>query len=143
MTSTVDTAKTASTTGSTGTDAFTGDRVSLSGISGYGYHGVYPGERAQGQTFVVDLVCWIDLAEAAAGDDLLATIHYAELAEAVVQDIARDPVDLIETLADRIATTCFARSRVQACQITVHKPEAPMPVTVADVSVTLMRRRQT
>lgn len=140
---TTSTASSASTASTASNDAFTGDRINLVGISGYGYHGVYPAERAQGQTFVVDLVCWIDLAEAATGDDLLATVHYAELAQSVVEDIERDPVDLIETLADRIAMTCFARPRVQACQITVHKPQAPMPVTVADVSVTLMRRRST
>ena len=131
------------TSGLPGDRAEAADRITLVGIDGYGYHGVYPAEREQGQHFVVDLTCWLDLSDAATGDDLLATVHYAELAQAVVHDIERDPVDLIETLADRIGTTCFAQPRVQACEITVHKPQAPMPVPVADVSVTLMRRRPT
>lgn len=120
-----------------------GDRVTLIGIAGFGHHGVYPAERQDGQQFVVDLTCWLDLTEAATTDDLTKTVHYAELAEAVVHDIERDPVDLIETLADRIAATCLAQPRVQTCEITVHKPQAPLPVPVADVSVTLMRRRPT
>jgi dihydroneopterin aldolase len=117
------------------------DRVALRGIAGYGHHGVFPHEREQGQRFVVDVSCTIDLGPAARSDDLQQTVDYGKLAQAVVADIERDPVDLIEALAERIATTCLGDSRVAAVEVTVHKPDAPMEVEVADVAVTLTRSK--
>jgi dihydroneopterin aldolase len=115
--------------------------VALRGITGFGRHGVFAFEREQGQHFVVDVVCALDLDRAAATDDLAWTVDYGELARAVVADIEGPPLDLIEALADRIAQTCLRSSLVEAVEVTVHKPEAPMPVTVADVSVTLTRSK--
>lgn len=117
------------------------DRVALRGIAGFGYHGVHPEERRDGQRFLVDVTCAIDLRAAAASDDLTQTVHYGELAEAVVADIESDPLDLIESLADRIARTCLSHVHVTAVEVTVHKPDAPMPVEVADVAVTMTRRK--
>jgi dihydroneopterin aldolase len=117
------------------------DRITLTGITGYGHHGVFPTEREFGQPFVVDLTCQLDLARAAAEDDLGQTIDYAGLARAVVADVEGDPLDLIESLADRIAQTCLKHEAVQRVEVTVHKPHAPLPVHVADVAVTLTRSR--
>jgi len=117
------------------------DRVALRGLSGFGRHGVFDFERERGQQFVVDVVCALDLAPAAASDDLRQTVDYAALATDVVADIEGEPLDLIEALADRVARTCLRRPLVQSVEVTVHKPEAPMPVTVADVAVTLTRSR--
>ena len=117
------------------------DRIVLTGITGFGHHGVLPAERERGQPFVVDLTCRLDLARAAAADDLGQTIDYAGLAQAVVADVERDPLDLIEALADRIARTCLQNEAVQRVEVTVHKPQAPLPVHVADVAVTLTRSR--
>ena len=121
----------------------TADQVVLSGIRGRGHHGVYAFEREQGQDFVVDLACTIDLSVAAASDDLADTIDYSALATSVVADIERDPVNLIEKLADRIARTCLRNPRIATATVTVHKPEAPMPVRVGDVAVTLTRSNDT
>ena len=117
------------------------DRVALRGVAGFGYHGVFPEERSQGQRFLVDVTCTLDLAAAAAGDDLARTVDYGVLAQAIVADIERDPLNLIEALADRVARTCLDARGVSAVEVTVHKPEAPMPVEVADVAVTLTRSR--
>jgi 7,8-dihydroneopterin aldolase/epimerase/oxygenase len=117
------------------------DRITLTGIASYGHHGVFPTERERGQPFVVDLTCQLDLARAAADDDLGQTIDYAGLAQAVVADVEGDPLDLIEALADRIAQTCLKYQAVQRVEVTVHKPHAPLPVQVADVAVTLTRSR--
>lgn len=117
------------------------DRVALRGIRGFGHHGVFPAERTNGQRFVVDVSCTIDLAPAAASDDLRQTVDYGELAQAIVADIEREPLNLIEALADRIAVTCLKSAQVVAVEVTVHKPEAPMPVEVDDVAVTLTRSR--
>ena len=90
---------------------------------------------------MVDLTCQLDLSAAAADDDLGQTIDYGGLAQAVVADVERDPLNLIEALADRIARTCLQYPAVQRVEVTVHKPQAPMPVHVADVAVTLTRSR--
>ena len=119
-----------------------GDRISLSGISAVGHHGVFDFERQQGQRFVVDVSCKVDLAEAAATDDLASTIDYGALAKSVVDDIEGDPLNLIEALAERIAQTCLRHTAVAEVEVTVHKPQAPMPVPVADVAVTLTRSKQ-
>ena len=115
------------------------DRITLTGIKGYGYHGVFPEERQQGQLFVVDLSCDLDLSAAATGDDLEQTVDYGALAQAVVADVERDPLNLIEALAERIARTCLDYPAVRRVEVTVHKPQAPMPVPVADVAVSLTR----
>jgi len=117
------------------------DRVALRGIAGFGHHGVLAEERRDGQQFVVDVSCSVDLAPAALSDDLQHTVDYSELARAVVADIERDPVNLIESLADRIAGTCLEAAGVAAVEVTVHKPQAPMSVPVADVAVTVIRSR--
>jgi 7,8-dihydroneopterin aldolase/epimerase/oxygenase len=119
------------------------DRVRLTGIAAFGHHGVFNSERQQGQRFVVDVTCILDLSLAASSDDLGQTIDYGALAQAVVADIERDPLNLIEALADRIALTCLRYDAIQCVEVTVHKPQAPMPVDVADVAVTLTRSRTT
>lgn len=120
-----------------------GDRILLSGVRAVGRHGVLPDERANGQEFVADLELWLDLGVAAATDRVTATVHYGELAEQVVAAIAGDPVDLIETLAQRIADVALGYDLVDRVVVTVHKPTAPIPVPFTDVAVRIERNRST
>jgi dihydroneopterin aldolase len=117
------------------------DRVALRGLRARGHHGVFPEERAQGQTFVVDLVLGLDTRPAAAGDDLTKTVHYGIVAEEVAAIVAGDPVDLIETLAERIADSCLRHDQVREVEVCVHKPDAPIAVPFDDVTVTITRSR--
>ena len=117
------------------------DRITLSGLRGRGMHGVYPRERLEGQTFVVDAVLELDTRAAAAGDDLARTADYGSIAERLVAVIEGEPVNLIETLAARLAGICLADPVVHAVEITVHKPDAPITVPFEDVSVTIRRER--
>ena len=117
------------------------DRITLSGLRGRGLHGVYPRERLEGQTFVVDAVLELDTRAAAAGDDLAHTADYGSIAEKLVGVIEGEPVNLIETLASRLAGICLADPVVSAVEITVHKPDAPITVPFEDVSVTIRRER--
>ncbi len=117
------------------------DRITLTGISAFGHHGVFDDERNDGQTFVVDVVCTLDLSDAGASDDLEHTVDYGALAAAVAADISGDPLNLIEALAERIARTCLAPNRITAVEVTVHKPHAPIPVPFGDVAVTLTRKK--
>ena len=117
------------------------DRIELTGLRVRGHHGVYDFERRDGQDFVVDVALEMDLAPAAASDDVADTVHYGELASALAAIIAGDPVDLLETLATRLATSCLLDVRVSAVTVTVHKPQAPIALQFADVAVTIRRSR--
>jgi 7,8-dihydroneopterin aldolase/epimerase/oxygenase len=117
------------------------DAITLTGLTVRGRHGVFDFERERGQDFVVDVVLELDLAPAAASDDVTDTVHYGELAGRLAEIVAGEPVNLIETLAGRLVTACLADERVSAATVTVHKPQAPIPHTFADVSVTLRRSR--
>ncbi|MFP5335203.1 MAG: 2-amino-4-hydroxy-6-hydroxymethyldihydropteridine diphosphokinase [Actinomycetes bacterium] len=117
------------------------DRIELSGLRAKGFHGVFEDERRAGQEFVVDLVLHVDTREAAAGDDLAATVDYGAVARRVHDLVTGPPYDLIETLADRIAVACLEHSRVEGVEVAVHKPQAPITVPFEDVIVRVTRRR--
>jgi dihydroneopterin aldolase len=121
--------------------AETRDRITLTGVRVRAHHGVFDFERAEGQEFVIDVAVAVDLAAAASVDDLERTVHYGELAEAVVAAVERDPVDLIETVAERIAAVALGFPAVEEVEVTVHKPQAPITVPFTDVSVTIVRGR--
>ncbi len=119
------------------------DTVTVTGITAVGYHGVFEAERRDGQPFVVDVVLHLDLRPAGQSDDLAKTAHYGELAQRVVESITGEPFQLIEALAEKIAADILASYPVvEAVDITVHKPQAPIPVPFGDVAVTISRRRQ-
>ena len=115
------------------------DELALLGLECWGHHGVFEHERREGQKFLVDLVLGLDARPAAAADDLSQTVDYGSLAVAVKAAVEKDPVDLIETLAQRIADVCLADARVLRVRVTVHKPDAPIDATFADVALTIHR----
>ncbi len=117
------------------------DRVALHGLRALGHHGVLPREREEGQPFVVDVSLGLDTRPAAADDDLAKTVDYSAVAQEVVAIITGEPVDLIETLADRIAQACLKHAEVQEVEVRVHKPDAPITVPFDDVTVTITRSR--
>lgn len=117
------------------------DRLAVTGIEAFGHHGVFDFEKREGQLFRVDIVLWLDTRAAASSDDLHDTVDYGTLVAAVKQAVETDPVDLIETLAERIAGVCLADARVQWTEVTVHKPDAPIESTFTDVALTIARSR--
>ena len=118
------------------------DRITLTGLRVRGRHGVFDHERRDGQDFVVDATLWLDSRPAAASDDVADTVDYGMLAERLAAVVAGDPVNLIETLAARLAELCMADERVIAAEVTVHKPQAPIARTFTDVAVTARRSRR-
>ncbi|HEU5155519.1 MAG TPA: dihydroneopterin aldolase [Streptosporangiaceae bacterium] len=118
------------------------DRVALRGLRARGRHGYLPAERELGQEFVVDVVLGFDTRPAAAHDDLSRTVDYGALTGRLVALIEGPPVNLIETLAERLAAVCLDHPHVEEAEITVHKPNAPMPYRFEDVSVTIHRARR-
>ena len=117
------------------------DRIELTGLKCFGYHGVFEEEKKTGQPFIVDVTCWLDTA--GIEDDLSRTVNYAELAD-VAADIVEGPSrDLIETVAEEVAETAMQRFEIlHAIEVTIHKPKAPIPRTFADVAVVARRSRK-
>lgn len=118
------------------------DRIAVTGITARGFHGVLEHEKREGQTFVVDVALGVDTRSAAATDDLARTVDYSAVAADVVAIVSDGSLDLIETLAQRIADACLARDLVEAVEVVVHKPDAPVGVPFDDVTVTIVRRSE-
>ncbi len=118
------------------------DRIELRGLTVRGHHGVFDHERRDGQDFVVDVTVWVDLAAAAASDDLADTLDYGALAQRAADVIAGPPRNLIETVAAEIAQDVMIDDRVHAVEVVVHKPQAPIPLSFGDVAVVARRSRR-
>jgi 7,8-dihydroneopterin aldolase/epimerase/oxygenase len=118
------------------------DRIELRGLTVRGNHGVFEHERANGQDFVIDITVWIELAAAASSDDLADTYDYGALADRTAQIVAGPPRNLIETVGGEIAEFVMEDQRVHAVEVAVHKPQAPIEQTFADVAVVVRRSRR-
>lgn len=118
------------------------DRIELRGLTVRGNHGVFDHERREGQDFVIDITVWIDLAAAAASDDLSDTYDYGVLAQRAAAVVAGPARNLIETVAAEIADDVMTDARVHAVEVIVHKPQAPIPLTFTDVAVVARRSRR-
>lgn len=123
-------------------------KISIKGLRVFAHHGVFESERLNGQDFFIDADVWIDGEAAAANDDLAKTVHYGELANALVAAAKANPVDLIETLATRLLELVMnfgggeATGIVKKARITVHKPKAPIEHEFSDVSVRVKAKRK-
>ncbi|MEW9533331.1 dihydroneopterin aldolase [Microbispora sp. NPDC049125] len=127
--------------GTAGVGTAGGDTVRLAGLRARGRHGCLPAERELGQEFVVDVTLFLDTAPAAAADDLRKTVDYGALAMELARIVEGEPVNLIETLAGRLADACLAHDLVEEAEVSVHKPAAPIPLPFDDVVVTIRRGR--
>ena len=123
------------------TPALARDRIELHGLRVRGHHGVFDHERRDGQDFVVDLVVTVDLAPAAASDDLAQTLDYGALAQRAAAIVGGPARDLIESVAGEIADDVLTDPRVAEVEVTLHKPSAPIPLQFSDVAVVLRRAR--
>ena len=116
------------------------DQISIIGIKGYGHHGVLESERKNGQDFIVDLNLNLSLQQLK--DDLNKTVDYSKLVEMISFEISNNPVNLIETLAERIAVKVLSYDqKIDLVSVTVHKPSAPVTSKVSDISVTVSKAR--
>ncbi|WP_416362158.1 dihydroneopterin aldolase [Mycobacterium sp.] len=116
--------------------------MELRGLTVHGRHGVFEHERASGQDFVVDITVWIDLAAAAASDELADTYDYDALARLAAGVVAGPARKLIETVGAEIADAVMDDERVHAVEVVVHKPQAPIALKFADVAVVVRRSRR-
>ncbi|WP_297910823.1 2-amino-4-hydroxy-6-hydroxymethyldihydropteridine diphosphokinase [uncultured Actinomyces sp.] len=109
--------------------------IALKGLGAMANHGVYDFERTQEQRFSADVVMWVETAGTT--DDIAATVSYADIADETMAILTGNPVDLIETLAETIASRVMSHEGVVGTEVTVHKPDAPIDHPFSDVSVTV------
>ena len=119
-------------------------KIAITGLRVFAHHGVFDFERQNGQDFYIDAAIWIDGDKAAFTDDLNNTAHYGDLAKDLVELTKNDPVDLLETLAQRLLDYAlnFGGGKVLKAKITIHKPGAPIPYEFEDVSITVKAKRE-
>ena len=116
------------------------DKINITGIKGYGYHGVFDFEKREGQDFIVDIELVANLKKL--NDDLAKTVDYSKLVNLVSSEITTDPVNLIETLAERIAEKILeSDKKIKEVTVTVHKPAAPVSAKIDDISVSIHKIR--
>jgi dihydroneopterin aldolase len=117
------------------------DEIVLEGMRFYGYHGVNPEERALGQRFTVDVALAIDLRRAGQSDDLADTVSYSDVYKEVRRIVEGQPRNLIEAVAEEIATTILAHHLpVARVTVTVRKPEAPLKGAILDFAAVRVTR---
>ena len=115
------------------------DRIGLTGLTVFAHHGVHEHERVHGQEFVVDLIVEFDMRSAAESDEVADTVDYGKLALTTVEHVRRDPVNLLETVAERVASAILTDGRIDAVEVTIHKPQAPIETAFTDVTVSIRR----
>ena len=121
-------------------------KIKLTGLRVFAHHGVFDFERQNGQDFYIDATVWVDNKVLAFNDDLSNTVYYGDLAKALVENVKAQPVDLLETLAQRLLDMVLnwggPASPVVKAKITVHKPNAPIVYEFNDVSVSVKGKRE-
>ncbi|MDP2012594.1 MAG: dihydroneopterin aldolase [Actinomycetota bacterium] len=115
------------------------DQIVITGIRGIGFHGVFDYERRDGQEFAVDITVFLEASTAASTDDLKNTVDYGAVSQVVFDRIVGEPVSLIETLAEQIAADILKIPGVEQVEVTVHKPQAPIPVPFENVALRILR----
>ncbi|SEN63454.1 dihydroneopterin aldolase [Lihuaxuella thermophila] len=117
------------------------DKIFFNEMYFYGYHGAYPEENKLGQRFIVDLELGLDLRPSALNDDLSQTVNYAEVYQAVKKEVEETQVQLVETLAERIADRLLSTFPVEQVLVRVTKPDPPIPGHYKAVGVEILRRK--
>lgn len=118
------------------------DRILISDLHFFGYHGLLPEEASLGQRFQVDLACDLDLSEAGRSDDMTKTVHYGEIISTVESVVTTRRYKLIEALAEAIAAELFGKfERIERVRVRIDKPGAPVPFPTGLIAVEIERSR--
>lgn len=118
------------------------DRIFVTGLVLHAYHGVMPHEAKVGQSFALDLVADIELADAARTDKVADTASYDLIVKVAAQAFCAQRYRLVEAAAGAVADAILAQfQRITRVRVTIHKPHAPIAATFRDVGVEIVRSR--
>lgn len=117
------------------------DYIHVNDMEFWGNHGVFAEETKLGQRFRVTLSLAVDLQEAGQTDNLNKTVNYAEAFFICQKIVEGEPVQLVETVAERIAAEILTtfKGRVKGCKVIVIKPDPPIPGHYRSISVEITR----
>ena len=119
------------------------ERISITGLELFAFHGVNCEERERGQVFLLDMLLEADLTRACESDDLNDTVNYARVIKTAAAAFTREACNLIERAAEVTARAVLAGfPAVEAITLRVHKPDAPVKLTVGDIAIEIHRRRE-
>ncbi|NLL52593.1 MAG: dihydroneopterin aldolase [Peptococcaceae bacterium] len=107
----------------------------------YAYHGVLPEEKVLGQKFLVDVDIYLPDLPNQEEHGLIPTVDYSRVYQTVKECVENERFNLIEVLADTIATRILAEYTCLKVRVEVHKPQAPIPGIIADVSAEVIREK--
>ncbi len=114
------------------------DKLKVTGIEFYAYHGVLESEKQLGQTFSVDVEFELDVSMC--GDDLKMTVNYGEVSLDVVDFCKSNRFDLLESLANNLSKHLLRKyTLMNKIKVTIHKPHAPITTKFSDVTLTVER----
>ncbi len=115
------------------------DKIKIYGLSFFAYHGVFEEEKITGQEFIID--CEYEIDTSGCNDELEKTVNYGQCSMDIVEFCTNNRFDLLETLAGNLAKYLLKKYRLMnSLTITVHKPNAPIPLKFADVTLTISRK---
>ncbi len=117
------------------------DKIILKGIRFHGYHGVAESERQIGQKYEIDAELRCALSAAGQTDDLVHTIDYAQVVNLIIGIGTQQSFQLIEALAERIATEILERFPVHEVRIIVKKLSPPIEQILTYAGVEIHRKR--
>ena len=118
------------------------DKIILTGVEVFGRHGCTLEEQKLGQKFYVDLELNLDLSKVGQSDSYDDTVDYSQVILSVEKIVGGTPRRLIETVAEELAANILAEfEKVDSLTVTLHKPNAPLPMTYKDVAVQIFRTR--
>ncbi|OCA91584.1 dihydroneopterin aldolase [Pseudobacillus wudalianchiensis] len=118
------------------------DKIYVTGMEFYGYHGVFPEENKLGQRFRVDAVLDVSLQKAGQSDDLEDSVNYGEIYKVCKEIVENRTFNLLEAVAEHISFALLESfPKVAACTIKVIKPDPPIPGHYNHVAVEITRRR--
>jgi len=119
------------------------DAIYINNMEFYAYHGVFEEENRLGQRYACDAVLYTSLREAGETDELDKTVNYALAYQVIKEIMDGEPVQLIETLAERIADKLLQEfPSLKLVRIKVSKPNPPIPGILGGVAVEIHRERR-
>lgn len=118
------------------------DKIYIHGMVFYGYHGMMEHERLEGQPFEVDVELSLDLRMAGKTDDIRHTVSYAEVYQSIKTIVEERTFNLIEALAEAIASMLIKKYAFDSVRVKIRKPRAPVPGAIAWAAVEIERKRQ-
>lgn len=128
----------------TNNPSLTQDRIVMTDLGFYGYHGLFPEEKALGQRFRIDLTCGVNLRAPGDSDEVDDTVSYADLTNLVIDLATNQRFDLLEALAQSICDALFRSfDPIEWIEIKVHKPSAPVAIAMGEFAIQIYRERAT